>query len=109
MRLSQLETFVAVAEHGSMVAAARALAYSTSTVSTHVRALERQTGVTLVARSSDGCGLTAGGRALVVVAQRILALHASLPTVAAAATARRGAADGGTVQARHPGSAPVRG
>src|SRR3977135_836041 len=52
MDLRQLRALVAVADHGSFSAAARSLHTVQSNVSTHVARLERELGVTLVARAA---------------------------------------------------------
>lgn len=78
--LKRLAVFAAVVSHGSMSAAARALGMSTSAVSQQVRALEQQSGVTLLHRSTRKLGTTdAGAR---------VAAHASALTEAAAAAQR---------------------
>jgi len=59
--LNRMAVFAAVVEHGSMSAAARALAMSTSAVSQQVRQLERDSGVTLLHRSTRKLALTAAG------------------------------------------------
>jgi DNA-binding transcriptional LysR family regulator len=56
------KTFVAVAENGSLAAAARQLRSSHPTVGRKVAALERQLGTRLFARSDQGLSLTAQGR-----------------------------------------------
>jgi len=56
------KTFVAVAEKGSLAAAARQLRSSHPTVGRKVAALERQLGTRLFARSDHGLSLTAQGR-----------------------------------------------
>ena len=56
------KTFVAVAEEGSLAAAARQLRSSHPTVGRKVAALERQLGTRLFARSDQGLSLTAQGR-----------------------------------------------
>lgn len=70
MDLRQLETLVAVAEHGSFSAAARAMYTVQSNVSAHISRLERELGVTLVDRQRGG--LTDEGVTLVERARRIL-------------------------------------
>ena len=50
MDLRQLTTLVAIADHGSFSAAARALYTVQSNVSGHIARLERELGVTLVDR-----------------------------------------------------------
>lgn len=56
------KTFAAVAEEGSLTAAARQLRSSHPTVGRKVAALERQLGTRLFARSDQGLSLTAQGR-----------------------------------------------
>ncbi len=70
MDVRQLETLVAVAEHGSFSAAARALYTVQSNVSAHVARLERDLGVRLVDRERGG--LTDDGVVVVGRARRIL-------------------------------------
>src|SRR5437879_4877089 len=69
MDLRQLGALVAVAEHGSFSAAARALHTVQSNVSTHVARLERELGATLIDRATGT--LTAEGQAVVARARRI--------------------------------------
>jgi DNA-binding transcriptional LysR family regulator len=69
MDLRQLNALLAVAEHGSFSAAARALHTVQSNVSTHVARLEKELGATLIDRTSGG--LTAEGEAVVARARRI--------------------------------------
>src|SRR3954451_13774300 len=54
MDLRQLSTLVAIADHGSFSAAARALYTVQSNVSGHVERLERELGVVLVDRQRGG-------------------------------------------------------
>ncbi len=63
----------AVAQHGSLAAAARALGYSQPAVSHHIHRLEAETGVRLVIRDGRGVRLTEAGQALVVRAATIAA------------------------------------
>jgi len=69
--LRQLTALLAVAEHGSFSAAARAIHTVQSNVSTHIARLERELGAPLVDRSSGG--LTEEGEAAVARARRIRA------------------------------------
>lgn len=71
MDLKQLTALLAVAEHGSFSAAARAIHTVQSNVSTHVARLEKELGATLVDRSSGG--LTEEGEAAVARARRVQA------------------------------------
>ncbi|MBI4884115.1 MAG: LysR family transcriptional regulator [Actinobacteria bacterium] len=70
MDLRQLTTLVAVADHGSFSAAARALFTVQSNVSGHIARLEKELGVTLVDRQRGG--LTDDGLAVVERARRVL-------------------------------------
>ena len=54
MDLRQISTLIAIADHGSFSAAARALFTTQSNVSAHIARLERELGVTLVDRSTGG-------------------------------------------------------
>src|SRR6218665_3264541 len=60
----RLAVFAAVARHGSMSAAGRAMGMSTSAVSQQVRALEQASGVTLLHRSTRKLALTDAGARL---------------------------------------------
>ncbi len=71
MDLKQLNSLLAVAEHGSFSAGARAIHTVQSNVSTHVARLEKELGATLVDRSSGG--LTEEGEAAVGRARRVMA------------------------------------
>jgi DNA-binding transcriptional LysR family regulator len=66
----QLAAIVAVADHGTFSAAARALYTVQSNVSGHVAKLERELGVTLIDRASGG--LTDEGERVVERARRVL-------------------------------------
>ena len=71
-----LRYFVAVAEHGSMSAAARALNVRQPTLSVAIKNLEEDLGATLLHRDSRGVSLTSSGRALRDAAQEVLELLA---------------------------------
>ncbi len=68
----RLALLCAVAEHGSISAAAAALSYTPSAASQQLRQLESGLGVTLVERGARGARLTAAGLTLVPHAQSIL-------------------------------------
>jgi molybdate transport repressor ModE-like protein len=68
----RLRVLVAVARHGSVTAAARALHYSQPSVSHHLAKLEAETGATLVQRAGRGIRLTAAGRMLADRAAEII-------------------------------------
>jgi DNA-binding transcriptional LysR family regulator len=71
--LDQLRYFVAVADAGTMHAAARWLHVSQPPLSRHIRALEDEIGVPLFARSSRGMRLLPAGEVLLGRARTILA------------------------------------
>ncbi len=96
--LRRLKYFAAVAQHGSMSAAARALSVAQPALSHHVAELERLTGFRLFERLPRGVRLTEGGRILLDHAQIILeqvaqaerAMRAHLRPDAAQSTLRLG-------------------
>lgn len=75
MSNARYRTFVAVAHHGSLSAAARALGVSQPTVSTQIAALERQSQVELFHRQGYRMAPTTAGSKLLSLAQRLLALE----------------------------------
>src|SRR5207247_8541465 len=70
--MTRLRVLVAVAQHGSVTAAARALNYAQPSVSHHLARLEAETGATLTQRSGRGIRLTDAGRLLAGRAEEIL-------------------------------------
>jgi len=70
MDIRQLSALIAVADHGSFSAAARALHTVQSNISTHVARLERELGVILVDRGASG--MTEEGALVVSRARRVL-------------------------------------
>ena len=68
---NDLRHFLAVARHGSTLAAARALGLSQSTVHRHLAELERRLGRKLVHRHPTGYRLTETGEALLPAAQEV--------------------------------------
>ncbi len=70
--VTRLRILVAVARHGSVTAAARALNYAQPSVSHHLARLEAETGATLTQRSGRGIQLTDAGRLLAGRAEEIL-------------------------------------
>jgi DNA-binding transcriptional LysR family regulator len=71
MELTPLSQFLAVAEHGSMSAAARVLNVSQPTLSLAMKNLEEELSTTLFHRDSRGVSLTSAGRALRGAAQEV--------------------------------------
>ncbi len=90
-RLQQMQTFVAVVEHGSFAAAADALDASRPAVSRHVAELERRLGVRLLHRTTRRLSLTGEGE---VFYARCKALLDEMDEAEAEATARSGQAVG---------------
>src|ERR1700744_2175557 len=74
MTLAQLQSFVLVARHGSVKAAAAELAVTEPAVSVAVRALRKELGDELFVRDGRGIALTAGGRRLAELASESLGL-----------------------------------
>lgn len=72
--IEQLRTFVAVAEAGSLTAAAPRVFLSQSSVSEQVRKLEERAGRSLFIRSKAGVAVTEAGARLLAHARAILAL-----------------------------------
>lgn len=70
--VTRLRVLVAVARHGSVTAAARALNYAQPSVSHHLARLEAETGARLIQRAGRGVRLTEAGRLLASRAEEIL-------------------------------------
>ena len=75
MELKQLQSFAAVVRYESFTKAAQALYLSQPTVSTHVRQLEQELGVSLVLRTTKTVEITEKGRELYGYAEKILRLR----------------------------------
>lgn len=71
MRHAQLKAFHAVARHGGFSRAAERLSLTQPAISDHVRKLEEAYGVQLFTRSAAGVELTAMGRSLFAIAERL--------------------------------------
>jgi DNA-binding transcriptional LysR family regulator len=74
MTLAQLQSFVLVARHGSVKAAAAELGVTEPAVSVAVSALRKELGDELFVRDGRGIALTAGGHRLAALASEILGL-----------------------------------
>jgi DNA-binding transcriptional LysR family regulator len=70
--VTRLRVLVAVARHGSVTAAARALNYAQPSVSHHIARLEAETGASLLRRAGRGVQLTEAGRLLAERAAEII-------------------------------------
>jgi DNA-binding transcriptional LysR family regulator len=68
----RLRVLVAVAQHGSVTAAARALNYAQPSISHHIARLEAETGARLLQRAGRGVRLTDAGRLLAERAEEII-------------------------------------
>jgi DNA-binding transcriptional LysR family regulator len=82
LKISQLQAFVAVAQHGNFSTAALELGLSQSTVSHAISTMEAALGVILLARGRHGAALTSIGEQILPEAQQILALLGSIQTKA---------------------------
>ncbi len=76
MEFDQLRTLLAVLEHGGFTRAAEALGLSQSTVSFHIKGLEKSLGTRLLDRGRDGVRATVHGTTLARYAARMLELRA---------------------------------
>lgn len=83
IRWNLIRSFEAVAETGSLSAAARALGMTQPAVGRHVDLLEEQLRIRLFQRGPDGMRLTAKGADLVPVAREMMASAASFGRIAA--------------------------
>jgi DNA-binding transcriptional LysR family regulator len=70
--VTRLRVLVAVAAHGSVTAAARALNYAQPSISHHIARLEAETGTQLLERVGRGIRLTEAGRLLAERAEEII-------------------------------------
>ncbi len=70
--VTRLRVLAAVARHGSVTAAARALNYAQPSVSHHIARLEAETGAQLLQRAGRGVRLTEAGRLLAERAEEII-------------------------------------
>lgn len=74
-----LSSLIAIAEHGSLSAAARARGLTQPSISRQVQDLERQLDTVLVERTSQGARLTPAGEILAEGARELLSSLAALP------------------------------
>ncbi|MCO7513812.1 LysR substrate-binding domain-containing protein [Pseudomonas guariconensis] len=71
MKLHQLQALIAVADHGGIRSAARALALSQAAITRALRELEQEQGLALLARHAGGARLTTAGLTLLPHARQI--------------------------------------
>lgn len=76
MSTARYRSFIAVAKHGSLSAAARALGVSQPTVSSQITTLERQSKIELFYRQGYRMSLTGAGHKLLAIAQKLVAIEA---------------------------------
>ncbi|GAB4374928.1 MAG: LysR family transcriptional regulator [Elainellaceae cyanobacterium] len=82
MKLSQLQAFVTVVEHGNFSSAALELGVSQSTVSHAIATLEAELGIVLLVRGRHGAALTPEGEQVIHDARSMLQLQSSIQTKA---------------------------
>lgn len=86
LNVPRLRVLAAVAQHGSMTAAALELGYTASAISQQVRKLETEVGQPLLDRHSRGVSLTDAGRAVVehseLIDRQLHSLRARLDDIA---------------------------
>src|SRR5277367_3146678 len=70
-----INTFVAVAKHGSFSVAGRKVFLSQSAVTSQIRQLEEEYGEQLFSRGAKGMHLTPAGRVFLEYAERLVALR----------------------------------
>src|SRR5579862_3432263 len=75
MDVSELESFLLVAERGSFTVAARDLGISQPGLTRQIQKLERIVGIPLFRRSAGGVGLTLAGERYRAYASDVLARH----------------------------------
>ena len=83
--LRELKTFVAVARHGTFVAAGQQVGLTQSAVSAQMRVLEQDLGLRLFDRSGRSAVLNAAGRHALPLAQQMLGLYAQMALPVSAA------------------------
>ena len=72
MTLQQLRYLIAISQHGSINAAAQSLYISQSNLSTAIKELERELGITIFTRSNRGVTLTNDGTELLGYARQVI-------------------------------------
>ena len=75
MSTARYRAFIAVAQQGSLSAAARSLGLSQPTISSQIATLERQSQIELFHRQGYRMSLTGAGHKLMTLAQKLLALE----------------------------------
>ncbi|QXZ11158.1 LysR family transcriptional regulator [Comamonas sp. Y33R10-2] len=75
MSTARYRAFIAVAKHGSLSAAARALGVSQPTISSQITTLERQSKIELFYRQGYRMSLTGAGQKLLAIAEKLVAIE----------------------------------
>lgn len=104
IELQTVRVVRAIAEHGTLTAAAEALGYSQPAVSQQLRRFEERTGIALVERVGRGIRLTQSGRAL---ARHANAVATSLEAAAGELAELRGLRAGRVRLAAFPSASPT--
>jgi DNA-binding transcriptional LysR family regulator len=108
MELRQVEHFLAVVEHGSFTAAARATRIVQSALSTSIRNLERELGTALFERTTRRVTVSEAGQAFLPCARRVVAEStAAVEAVRAVAGLHRGRVAIGMIQWLGPVDLPA--
>ncbi|MDT7638935.1 MAG: hypothetical protein QOC83_3223 [Pseudonocardiales bacterium] len=108
MELRQVEHFLAVVEHGSFTAAARATRIVQSALSTSIRNLERELGTALFERTTRRVTVSEAGQAFLPRARRVVAEStAAVEAVRAVAGLHRGRVAIGMIQWLGPVDLPA--
>ncbi len=90
MELRQLKTFAAIVRYGSFTAAAQALDYAQSTITSQIQALEAHLDTRLFERLNRQAKLTQAGETLYLYAERLLRLADETENALADATLPKG-------------------
>lgn len=88
--LAQIAHWLAIAEHGSFTAAARALHLSQPALTAQIKRLEAELGLALLVRTHEGAQLSAAGLGLEPYARTLMRAHAEFERRAEQARAGRG-------------------
>lgn len=86
MNLQTLAAFVAVAREGSLTRASEKLHITQPAVGLHIKKLQEQTGLRLLARTAQGMRLTGDGSALLPLAEKVLQTQAAFKAAASRLT-----------------------
>ena len=89
--LTKIRSFIAVAEHASFRRASEDMLLSQPALSTHIRDLEAELGVTLLSRTTRSVRLTSAGEHFLIRVKRVVSeLQSAVLELKDQATLRRG-------------------